>query len=102
MTTTKKKNNKKKKIRADIEYGNVELDPLEFDPKRVKVRITTMIDQDILESLKNIASDHNEKYQSLLNKILRSYVESRDDSNVSVLSISKVREIVREEMRKKA
>lgn len=100
MTTTKK--NKKKKIKADIEYGNVELDPLEFDPKRVKVRITTMIDQDILESLKSIASDHNEKYQSLLNKILRSYIESRDDSNVSVLSVSQVRDIVREEIRKKA
>lgn len=100
MTTMKSR--KKKKIKADIEYGNVELDPLEFDPKRVKVRITTMIDQDVLESLKSIASEHNEKYQSLLNKILRSFVESRDGSKVSVLSVSQVRDIVREEMKKKA
>ena len=57
--------NKKK----DIEYGKVELDELEFDPRKVKVRITTMVDEDVLNALKDIASSKGEKYQTLLNKV---------------------------------
>lgn len=62
MSTTKKKN---------IRYGNVEIGPEEFHPKNVKVRISIMIDEDILLAFKAAADDRSIGYQTLMNQKLR-------------------------------
>ena len=43
----------------------------EFEKKNTKVRITTFIDIDLLERLKEEATDAGKKYQTLLNEKLR-------------------------------
>jgi uncharacterized protein (DUF4415 family) len=44
-----------------------------------KVRITTMIDKDLLDWLKREAEGHNSKYQTLLNNVLRQAKGSNPD-----------------------
>ncbi|MBU0506051.1 BrnA antitoxin family protein [bacterium] len=44
-----------------------------LDKENVKVRITTYIDEDVLASLKDVADQSGNKYQTLLNTILREY-----------------------------
>lgn len=39
---------------------------------RTKIRITTFLDDDLLATLKTMASDSGGKYQTLLNQLLRS------------------------------
>lgn len=41
--------------------------------KQAKVRITTYLDIEILDMLRQLATDAGSKYQSLLNQILRDY-----------------------------
>lgn len=41
----------------------------EFD--RAKVRITTYLDKDLLETLRKVATESGGKYQAVLNQILR-------------------------------
>lgn len=64
MTTTNKK----------IKYGNVELPADTFDPKNMKVRITTMIDYEILRALKAEGARRRIGYQTLLNELLRDWM----------------------------
>jgi uncharacterized protein (DUF4415 family) len=59
-----------------INYGRVDTIDGDLDIKKSKIRITTMIDYPIYEALKDIAEDQGEKYQTLLNKILKDYVKS--------------------------
>lgn len=92
MTT---KNNK------NIQYGDVELPADEFEPRNVKVRVTTLIDEDVLLALKAIAKERGHKYQTLLNSMLRSQVSK--EKPVSRPKIVKlIREIVQEELKKQA
>ena len=86
----------------DIIYGSVELDDSEFEPRHVKVRITTMIDEDILLALKKIAKEKGQKYQSLLNHILRAFTEKTASPKLSSLMERRIRHIVRDEIRKRA
>src|ERR1700685_3012947 len=44
-----------------------------------KVRITTMIDKDLLDWLKREAEGQNSKYQTLLNNVLRQAKGSKSD-----------------------
>lgn len=86
----------------DIVYGNVRLDPDEFAPHNVKVRITTMVDMDVLTGLKEHAEKRNMKYQTLVNQILREFV----DDKTQIITLPKkleaqVRKIVRDELKKK-
>jgi uncharacterized protein (DUF4415 family) len=64
-----------------------------------KTRITIRIDDDILEWFReqvNAAGGGN--YQTMMNNVLRDYIQSRD-----VVSIEKtVRRVIREELRKRA
>lgn len=93
--TTKNKNN--------IEYGNVELPEDEFAPKNVKIRVTTLIDEDVLMMLKNYAKKRGSKYQSVLNALLRMFFDKPARSTkVQGLSEERVRRIVQEELRKRA
>ena len=61
-----------------IQYGEVEIDDLEFDPQRVKVLVTTMLDEDVLNGLKEIAAAQGQSYQTVLNQALRAFVEQKD------------------------
>lgn len=40
---------------------------------KAKIRITTMIDYPVYEQLKSMAEESGEKYQTILNKILKQY-----------------------------
>lgn len=87
----------------DIKFGTVELDPDEFLPHNVKVRVTTFIDDDVLSELKAIAEKKKTKYQTLLNSVLKSFVEnsSAKSGRLRVLDEPAVRKIVRDELKKK-
>jgi hypothetical protein len=91
-------------IKRDIQYGSVDiLDEDAFDPKNVKVRITTFVDEDILIQLKEYAKKRGSKYQTILNSLLRSFFDKPEKSNkVQGLSEERVRRIVKEELRKRA
>lgn len=86
----------------DIILGKVEIDEAEFAPQNTKIRVTTMFDEDALAGLKEIAQKKGLKYQTLLNKIVRSYVcDSSVEYNKKELTEESVRKIVRDEIKKK-
>jgi len=86
----------------DVIYGDVELDDMELDPRHVKVRVTTMVDEDVLAALKKIASSKGQRYQTILNQVLRAFVERKKERKLAPLGEKQIREIVREEIRKRA
>jgi predicted transcriptional regulator len=86
----------------DLVFGDVELDDVEFEPRHVKVRVTTMLDEDVLNALKKIASSKGQKYQTILNQVLRAFVERKKERKLIPVGERRIREIVREEMRKRA
>ena len=89
--------------KKDIQHGVVEVEEDEFLPQNVKVRVTTMLDEDALQGLKHIAEEKGVKYQTLLNQIIRSYVfEPRKPYQVKQnLTEDAVRRIVKDELKKK-
>ncbi len=90
--------------KRDIKYSSIDLfDEEAFSPKKVKVRITTFIDEDLLLMLKDYANKRGSKYQTVLNSLLRSFFEKPERSaKVRAISEERVRRIVREELRKRA
>lgn len=93
----------------DFVYGDVEFDDDELEPRCVKIRITTLLDEDVLDGLKKIAKQHGQKYQTILNQILRAFVEGKKNRRspgrgrkVKSVGEERVREIVREEIKKRA
>jgi hypothetical protein len=86
----------------DVIFGDVELDDLELEPRHVKVRVTTMLDEDVLNALKKIASVKGQKYQTVLNQVLRAFVERKKERKLTPVGEKRIREIVREEIRKRA
>ena len=79
------------------------LDEGTFEPKNVKVRITTFIDEDVLLMLKSYAKENGRKYQTVLNALLRSFFDKPEKSKKGhALSEERVRRIVREELKKRA
>ncbi|MFN4894585.1 MAG: BrnA antitoxin family protein [Pseudomonadota bacterium] len=86
----------------DVIFGDVELDDLELEPRHVKVRVTTMLDEDVLNALKKIASAKGQKYQTVLNQVLRAFVERKKERKLTPVGEKRIREIVREEIRKRA
>lgn len=86
----------------DLVFGDVELDDVEFEPRHVKVRVTTMLDEDVLKALKKIASSKGQKYQTILNQVLRAFVERKKERKLIPVGERRIREIVREELRKRA
>jgi predicted DNA binding CopG/RHH family protein len=87
-----------------LKYGNKDLISEDaFEPKNVKVRITTFIDEDILVMLKSYAKKRGNKYQTVLNSLLRSFFyKPEKSSKVTGLSEERVRRIVQEELKKRA
>ena len=92
------------KTKKDIVYGKFELGPDEFAPQNVKTRITTMVDEDALEEFKKLAEAKGIKYQTLLNQVIRSFVSNTkpNKSGKGGLTEESVRQIVREELKKRA
>jgi len=86
----------------DVIFGDVELDDLEIEPRHVKVRVTTMLDEDVLNALKKIASAKGQKYQTVLNQVVRAFVERKKERKLAPVGEKRIREIVREEIRKRA
>ena len=86
----------------DVVYGDIELDEVDFEPRHVKVRVTTLVDEDVLNALKKIASSKGQKYQSVLNQVLRAFVERKKERKLVPVPEKRIREIVREEIRKRA
>ena len=86
----------------DLVFGDVELDDVEFEPRHVKIRVTTMLDEDVLKALKKIASSKGQKYQTILNQVLRAFVERKKERKLIPVGERRIREIVREEIRKRA
>ena len=86
----------------DLVFGDVELDDVEFEPRHVKVRVTTMLDEDVLKALKKIASSKGQKYQTILNQVLRAFVERKKERKLIPVGERRIREIVREEIRRRA
>lgn len=91
-------NSKNKNIR----FGAIDFGADELDPRSVKIRITTMIDLELLKSLKKIAKKKGTKYQTLLNEIIRIYVEQHNEGRVVALTEARVRKIIRDELQKRA
>lgn len=61
----------------------------EFDSKNVKIRITTFIDLDILEKLKEEASLSGKKYQTLLNDKLRQVLFDEEAIHSTLVDLDK-------------
>lgn len=90
--------------KRDTHYGTVDiLDKDAFDPKNVKVRITTFVDEDVLIHLKEYAKKRGAKYQTVLNSLLRSFFDKpQKGKKVQGLSEERVRRIVQEELKRRA
>jgi predicted DNA binding CopG/RHH family protein len=80
-------------MKNKIEHGkkNV-LDSDEFDPKHAKFRVTMFIDLPILETIRKEAKQNGLPYQTYINQLLREHVTGSEDN--------KIREIVRDEMKR--
>jgi uncharacterized protein (DUF4415 family) len=52
-----------------------ELLPKKLETKNMRFRVTMMVDLDVLDSIREEASEKRIGYQTLINKILRNHVE---------------------------
>lgn len=93
MTTTGKKRRKSK-----IEYGTVEIPEEAFFPRNVKVRVTMMVDGDIVQAFRDAAAKRGIGYQTLMNEKLRESLDGLDKTladRVAVLEQVVLRKAVR-------
>jgi uncharacterized protein (DUF4415 family) len=59
----------------NIQYGKKDLLPKDaFAPKNVKMRISIMLDLDVIDEFKARGAKQREGYQTLINKALREYL----------------------------
>lgn len=61
----------------------------EFDSNKIKIRVTTFIDLDIIEKLKEEAKSTGRKYQTLLNEKLRQYVLENETIHTTLNNLDK-------------
>ncbi len=85
MKSTKKKTSKKIDILAEDE----------FDAGNGKFRVTMYVDLDVVDEIRKRAKKKHLPYQTMINQILRDLVFGGDETE-------KIRQIVREELAKKA
>jgi uncharacterized protein (DUF4415 family) len=83
MKTNKLKYSKKDKLVED-----------EFDKKNTKIRITTFIDIDLIEKLKEEAMQTGKKYQTLLNEKLRQILMEEEKIKTTLFNLDKRLKIV--------
>jgi len=81
---------KKSKKRKNKKWQNIKKTKY-FDPgvfqKVAKVRITTFVDSDVLNQLKLEASENEEGYQTLLNRIVREYFKGENNKDAMLQQI---------------
>lgn len=65
--------------------------------KRAKIRITTHLDEDVLEKLRELARTSGSKYQTVLNQILTDYLFGKKEGLVA-----RIERLEEEVFRKKA
>ncbi|MDD5295534.1 MAG: BrnA antitoxin family protein [Rhodocyclaceae bacterium] len=68
-------------------------------PSPGKTRITIMLDDDILEYFRARAEARGTGYQTMINAALRATVASASGQDVEPLTVAKLREVLREELR---
>ncbi|MCM2282020.1 MAG: BrnA antitoxin family protein [Bdellovibrionaceae bacterium] len=86
----------KSKATNKIEYGRRDLlNANDIEPRNVKERITCMIDEDVVNWLRGEADEMGIGYQTLLNMKLREAMTSVDQDE-------KIRQVVRDELKKRA
>ena len=73
-----------------IKYGKVELDADEFDKKHCKVRVTMMIDEDVVEAFRNEAVKKRVGYQTLINQKLRESISGQNSFEKRLEALEKI------------
>lgn len=74
-----------KSSKGKMNYGKVEVDADVFAPENVKIRISTMIDGDVVFALRDRAKKEKTKYQTLINTILRQAVMGGDPLHIDAI-----------------
>lgn len=85
---------------AKIKYGTEDYGPDEFDPRLAKARITTYIDLDILDELRLLAKKRGEKYQTLLNRLLRNMVFPEKEEKGTIANLEARLTVLEKTMKK--
>ena len=81
-----------------LKYGKKDLLPHEpFDPKKAKIRISILIDGDVLEAYKATATRSGAKYQTLMNQKLREAIEKQ---GLAPELAQEIRSLIRQELKK--
>lgn len=86
-------------VKTKVKYGKKDVLPAgEFDPKKSKVKISLLLDGDVLEAYKTAAlSTTHGEYQTLMKEKLREAIFGR---HIDVFLLEAIRETVREEIKK--
>jgi hypothetical protein len=61
----------KRKPKPDIEYGDVDIPDEAFRPENVRMRISIMVPEDIVNRIKDLAAAESMPYQTFINRLLR-------------------------------
>ncbi|MCC6278271.1 MAG: hypothetical protein IT289_10185 [Oligoflexia bacterium] len=73
----------KKTEKADIKYGKKDLlSDSDFESHKIGHRISIVIPEDVLLSLRDLAHKAGTKYQTLINKVLRDLVSGTSGSSM--------------------
>jgi|GEM_PF-4439656 len=88
------------KNKGKISFGKKDLLPSKIDPKNEKVRISIIMEGDLLDALKLKASTLNVPYQTFMKDLLRDVLFGSTSNKLKVISEDRVREIFREEFKK--
>ncbi|MEK6705225.1 MAG: hypothetical protein AABZ06_05505 [Bdellovibrionota bacterium] len=78
------------KFTKKIKYGSIEIPDESFHTKKVKIRVTTFVDLDVLEELKRRAASENIGYQTFLNRILRQTIFEEKKIEDRVIALEKI------------
>ena len=73
-----------------VKYGKVELDADEFDQRHCKVRVTMMIDEDIVEAFRGEAVKKHIGYQTLINQKLRESISGQNTFEKRLEALEKI------------
>jgi uncharacterized protein (DUF4415 family) len=66
-------------------------------PSPGKTRITIMLDDDVIDYFRHVAEEHGTGYQTQINAILRTVMQSPSSSPLE-LTLEDIRAVVREEL----
>ena len=93
MSTTKKNH--------DIVLGDVAATKDEMNLKDAKIRITMMVDLDVIKGFKDLAEKSGSKYQTLINQKLREALVNENSKNTLSERLRKLERFVYSKGRRK-